>query len=485
MHGVFSARVSAVLLLAACGGGGAGGAEPGRETGPCVEGLCFGDLECRSDVCVDLDGTGSDDDGPKSGPDTNTSTSNSASTTASTSGSSTSSDSDETSATTEPGECADLGITGDDVEIAYLWVANSAEGTVSKIDTRSGLELARYLAGPPDQAEPSRTGVNLYGDVAISNRGSMSGGHGGITKIAARMEDCEDRNGNGSIQTSSRANDVLPWGQDECVLWNLAIPSERYSQGPRPTAWEGTLENGCPSPTPRLWVGWHSVATGQATFHRLDGATGEIEDTVEIAGSGLEYGPYGGAVDGNGDFWAIFWQLGPLVRIDGMSLEVDRIEIPSPGGDLLWAYGMALEQYGNPWIASAGSAAVYDVARQQWRFVSTGHQSMRGVAVDARNRAFFAVDVSATAGCGLAVVDVVGLTLVEMLVPVPGCVTPVGVSIDVDGHIWVVDQGANAAFQLHRDTFAAEPAVADLVAPYTYSDMTGVGLDLVVDPPNP
>jgi streptogramin lyase len=29
--------------------------------------------------------------------------------------------------------------------------------------------------------------------------------------------------------------------------------------------------------------------------------------------------------------------------------------------------------------------------------------------------------------------------------------TPVGVSVDVDGHVWVVDQTANAAFKLNRN----------------------------------
>ncbi len=483
MRCVCRAWVSAGLLVGACGG--SAGIEPGRETGACVDGECLGDLVCLSDVCVDPDGTGTDEAGPTSNDDTTTSASASASTMASTSMSPTSDATEETSATatTEPGDCADPGITGDNVEIAYLWVANSAEGTVSKIDTRTGEELARYTAGPADQAEPSRTGVNLYGDVAISNRGANTAGPGGITKIAARMQDCDDRDGSGTIETSNGPGNVLPWGQDECVLWNRAIPSLQYTEGPRPTAWEGTLEDGCPSPTPRLWVGWHSIAGAHATFHRLDGSTGEIEDTVEVPGNGLDYGPYGGAVDGNGDFWAIFWQLGPLVRIDGMSLDVERIEMPPPPADMQWAYGMALDQYGNPWIASAGAAAVYDVAKEQWEFVSTGNTSMRGVAIDGQDRAIFAVDAaSAAVGCGVSVIDVVGRRLVDN-VTIPGCVVPVGVSIDVDGHGWVVDQSANAAFKLHRQSLELEATVTGLTAPYTYSDMTGVGLDLVVNPP--
>ncbi len=43
----------AVVVLAACGAVVEG--TEGEETSPCNEGQCLGDLECRSDLCVDLD----------------------------------------------------------------------------------------------------------------------------------------------------------------------------------------------------------------------------------------------------------------------------------------------------------------------------------------------------------------------------------------------------------------------------------------------
>jgi hypothetical protein len=131
------------------------------------------------------------------------------------------------------------------------------------------------------------------------------------------------------------------------------------------------------------------------------------------------------------------------------------------------------------------SAAVYDVASGQWDFVSTGNLSMRGVAVDGQDRAFFAVDATSTSGCGVAVVDVMSRTVTEAAVEIPGCMTPVGVSVDVDGHVWVVDQTANAAFKLNRNSLELELMVPGLIGPYTYSDMTGAGLELVVNPPGP
>ncbi|MCA9656167.1 MAG: hypothetical protein KC501_40055 [Myxococcales bacterium] len=385
------------------------------------------------------------------------------------------------------GDCPGGGGTGGDVEFSYIWVANSPQGTVSKIDTMTGVEVGRYATGPATQAEPSRTSVNLYGDVAVSNRGAQFGGSGGVTKIAARLDDCVDTNNNGTIETSTGPTDVLPWGSDECVLWNLPIPSDVYEHGPRPTAWEGSVSNnGCASPNPRLWMGWYDYAGQRGVFHRLDGQTGAIQDTVEVTPwSGLNYGPYGGAVNKDGDFWVIGWQLGPLVRIDGDTLQVQRVEMPAPPlPDQQWSYGMSLDQYGNPWIASAGAAAVYDVASGNWQFISTGNQSMRGVMVDGEDRAWFAVDADATLfGCGLGLIDVQARTLLAPTIQIPGCVTPVGVSIDVEGYVWVVDQGSNSAYKVDPDTYQVQLSVFGLQAPYTYSDMTGAGLNLVVNPP--
>jgi hypothetical protein len=58
----------------------------------------------------------------------------------------------------------------------------------------------------------------------------------------------------------------------------------------------------------------------------------------------------------------------------------------------------------------------------------------------------------------------------------------VGVSIDVDGFVWIPDQGANLAFKMDPVTYATTTTTG-LIAPYTYSDMTGAGLGLVYDPP--
>jgi streptogramin lyase len=282
---------------------------------------------------------------------------------------------------------------------------------------------------------------------------------------------------------------VKAWGQDECVIWNVEIPSDVYQHGPRPTAWEGVIDQGgCAAANPRLWMGWYDYASNTGKFRRLDGATGATLDEVDVpnwSSAGLDYGPYGGAVNKNGDLFVIGWQQGPLVRINGDSLAVDRWDFPTPPADQEWAYGMSLDQYGNPWVASAGAAAGFDVASQQWTFISTGNASMRGVMVDKEDRAWYAVDAASMfgGGCGLGLVDVKTKQLIAPAIMLPGCFVPVGVSIDVEGYVWVVDQGANMAFKVDPETYQVQLTVPGLVSPYTYSDMTGAGLNLVVNPP--
>jgi hypothetical protein len=382
------------------------------------------------------------------------------------------------------GDCPGGGMYGD-FDFSYIWIANSPQNTVSKIDTLTGVEVGRFAAGPASQAEPSRTSVNLNGDVAIANRGATALGAGGVTKIAANEDDCIDSNGNGTIETSTGPNDVLPWGEDECVLWNVEIPSADHRRGPRPIAWEGLAE-GCVAMNPRLWVGWYDRENNAGKFQRLDGDTGVALDSVDVPNwsNGLEWGPYGGAVDKDGDFWVLGWQQGPLVEINGETLEYTRHDFPTPPSDLRWAYGIALDQHGNPWIASAGAAAKFDAETLQWSFFTTGNQSMRGLMIDSEDRAWFAVDrVDTFGGCGLGLIDVSTGQVIQSAISLPGCETPVGISIDIEGYVWVVDQGANTAFKVDPDTYQIDLAVSGLAQPYTYSDMTGAGLRLVVIPP--
>ena len=185
---------------------------------------------------------------------------------------------------------------GGQVELSYIWIANSAQGTISKIDTQTIVEEGRYAA-KPSGGDPSRTSVNLDGNVAVANR------NGGVAMFYANPDDCADTNGVAGIQTSTGANDILAWGEDECLGWY----TELNCGSNRPAAWtRGTWNDAtCSYEGAKLWT-----VCDNAT-HLLNGETGAIEETIIVPGSPFVYG---GAADGDGNFWGLDTQQQQIYR---------------------------------------------------------------------------------------------------------------------------------------------------------------------------
>jgi len=365
-----------------------------------------------------------------------------------------------------------------ETSFSYIWIANSPQGTVSKIDTATGIEHARYYTGPTNGLDdPSRTSVNLSGDVAVANRA------GGLTKFAAEDVDCIDNNGNGMIDTSTGPTDVRPFGEDECMLWHVPLPypENDNTQGPRPTAWDsGASQTPCQVADDRVWNGWWEHATGTAYFRRFEGITGAQLDEVVVPnynpGQDWGYGPYGGAVDGSGNFW-VSGLYGPLLRIDADSLMVDVWDMPAGSN----AYGIAVDADGHPWTAGIDSGVLthFDPATEMFEQFTTPNGSLRGVQIDREGQLWAA----GNSPCGIIQFDLATQTVVTgNTIPLEGCGTPVGVSIDIEGNVWVPDQNANLAFKVDPQSYTFTTTTG-LVNPYTYSDMTGSGLTLVTNPP--
>ncbi len=363
--------------------------------------------------------------------------------------------------------CGDTGGMNEEV-FSYIWIANSGQNTVSKINTKTGVEEGRYNV---EGGSPSRTSVNLQGDVAVSSRDP-----GGVTKIAARSENCIDNNQNGVIDTSTGPNDVKPLGEDECVLWRKPIPSPGYTYGPRATAWEGTEPdpNTCIAPEPRLWFAWMDSGN-TAHFVRVDGATGTTLDEVTYPW-GAGYSPYGGAVTADGSFVATGLNTQPSVHIDAQTTAITDLGIPNG-----CKYGMTLDVHGNIWVGGCigGHVYHYDFNSAQWSDLGVaGGSRVNGIMADRDGNVWGAGSDT----CRLVHVDVESKTYVNTNIPLPGCGQPWGVSIDVDGYVWVVDK-ANTAFKVDPETYQVVTQVSGLVSPYTYSDMTGAGLNLQINPP--
>jgi hypothetical protein len=356
---------------------------------------------------------------------------------------------------------------GDDFEFSFLWAANSDEGTISKIDTMTVTEVGRFIVRPDSAGSPSRTSVSLSGHVAVANR------NGGVTKIYADEQFCDESNGQPGIQTSNN-NQALAWGQEECVAWHK--PMAYQSQ--RPVAWGlGDFSMGtCQWSDEELWTSGSNQGVS-LDIYVLDGDDGTTKEMIAVpfGGNGLSddfngtyYGIYGGAVDGNGDFWGT--QLGTegrLIRVrrSDMTWEVFVPPVAS------WWYGMTVDADGMVWMCS-DTVGRFDPDTETWATAAVGGSA--GCMADA------AEDGLLWMADGSGVVGVNRDTLlVEKNWPSNGSY---GISIDFEGYVWAVAYGNNAN-KVDPETGQVW-TYGGLVGAYTYSDMTGYALSNVGTPSN-
>jgi hypothetical protein len=352
--------------------------------------------------------------------------------------------------------CGDGG--GGDLEFSYIWIANSPQGTVSKIDTQTLVELARYQVRPQGGGQPSRTSVSLSGDMVVASR------DGGVTKVYARESDCVDDNGTPGIQTSSGKLDVLAWGEEECVAWytDYSFISQRA------VAWtSGEFNEGtCTWENAKVWTG----ATANANsleFRRLNGETGVEEDAVQVPGTSgyMDRSPYGAAVDLDNNLWAVNGYCGgTLVYVDFDDLSYELVVPPAE----VCAYGIAVDSQGYVWIGGYQTyTGRYDPELQEWDLVQA--QGL-GIQEDAEGRMW----LGAYGQNGVYAID--GDTLqVLSYTPIPTTGQSKGVAVDFFGYIWVVSDAGTTAVRLDPDTLDMQ-SYTGLDQPYSYSDMTGWGL---------
>jgi hypothetical protein len=359
--------------------------------------------------------------------------------------------------------------------LSHIWIANTGEGTLSKIDTVEAVEVARYVTGPAGTGnDPSRTSVNLHGDMVVSNRNPLSG-PSSVTKFLGDVSECYDKNDNDAIDTSSGPTDVLPWDEDECMMWHTPLGSS-VPLGARATAWDG-LEDPESGLGGHVWIGTCPVHDpleeqgAEQKVYKLDGEWGDILEEVWVPVSCA----YGGAVDGQGGFW-IFDQTMhmKIARVDMETLETFTHEVSC-------GYGITVDAQGRVWTGGHAEIESTDIANCVNRYdpttdedlwiSATGADFLRGIAVGTEMSAgsVWAADTSGT----LFEIDEES---VEVLGQWPvGASSMIGVAVDHGGYVWTVSRIGNEAYKFNpeTDTHVAVPVGQN---PYTYSDMTGVQL---------
>ncbi|MFT5432635.1 MAG: streptogramin lyase [Myxococcota bacterium] len=349
--------------------------------------------------------------------------------------------------------------------LAMLWIANSAEGTISRLDTETGKEVARYGVC----ANPSRTAVDAVGNCWVACRGD---GH--VVQIRRRVSDCKDANGNGVIETSQDVDgngaispdEMMPFGEDECIGHDVHPEN-------------GNARALAIDPAGDIWVGyWETRKLYRITD---SGETATVTATVELDDTTGR--PYGLAADNKGRLWIAMRnnRLGMLPIL------------PEIGTFQQWAtpgnpYGVAIDGNGVIWLAGGEGEDVmwFDPAEGVVHDIAlTGFGKTRGVAISLEGDLYVAHHTwtcqnTATARW-LTRINTETKTVTGQI-DLGGMKGPIGLGIGFGGTLWSVNQCSNTVQRLNASTgeITGEFPVGN--SPYTYSDMTGYQLRAIVLP---
>jgi len=366
-----------------------------------------------------------------------------------------------------------------DVSGQHIWIANSGDSTVSKLNTQTGCEEGRYHAA----LDPSRTAVDLYGNGIIACRG----GNARIIKIAGTEAYCTDKNGNGVIDTARDTNGNCTIeneemvDDDECILW-ISEPN------PGQTARAAGVDK-----ENHIWVGFW----GSQKLYRLSPEDGSVVKEIQ-----LDEKPYGLVIDGDGIIWVATRDPAPhrLVKVHPEQGKIGSWPSPGASGHL---YGIGIDAYGKIWVATAESQGVgrFDPLTSQWTHVwaFSGYGYTRGIVgktdTDGNGNVVGSKIYVAhhTFGCSTdseaRTVTAIDASTMQVMghIDLGGFRGPVGVAIDSEGYLWTVNQcdgelGTGSATKIDTNNWQIQGTYLVHASPYSYSDMTGYVLGTVTAP---
>ncbi len=390
--------------------------------------------------------------------------------------------------------------------LPFINIPASARGTVVRVHTETGAILGEYRTAPEGRGlNPSRTTVDIRGNVWTGNRAEVEDDKGSAVKIGivvggtrcnsdgspntdgdyVKLEPdkltyntCVDRNGDGLIRTSKGLGDILPWPDngdgaggadgivqdavDECILIYQRLPdapaTRHISVDRENNVWAAGYY--CPPNLP----------CELEMFYKMDGKTGTIIDQFDARIIGC--GGYGGTIVnnnfdqilGNDVLWSASLSQGKLLRYDLATGTGQCIDAQS-------SYGIGIDNDGfvwnNLWANSIAKINPNTGSYAPNFPVPTGGDGGRGVAVTADNTVWSANSVANT----VSRLDSNG----NIIAIIPVGMTPTGVSVDRAGKVWVTNRESSNAMRIDPATNAVDLTV-DLGAgagPYNYSDMTG------------
>lgn len=369
-----------------------------------------------------------------------------------------------------------LQISAESSTFPFIWVPNSNNATISKIDTSTGKELGRYRTSGNSGANPSRTTVDLQGNCWVGNRQIGSAVKVGLLESGQ----CVDRNGNGQIDTSRDTNqngdidatEVLDWGQDECVLTEvILVPG---SEGAHlPGTYTGQYANDYWNPGPRgiaidsqgnAWIGTY----GTKKYYYVNGSSGQIIKSVDV--SSVNHTPYGAVIDRNGILWSSGYDASPsnaeILRLNTATNAFTTINLGHQ------VYGIALDNLNHLFVSAWTDRKLSRIniltGQVEWtRDGNADDAGSRGVAVTADGDVWVANSDSGKVSRWSN--DGVKKTAIAV------GNQPTGVAVDSAGKVWAVNYGDEFVKRINPTSNAIdlEKRVIGCYH-YGYSDMTGI-----------
>lgn len=343
--------------------------------------------------------------------------------------------------------------------LPFIWVPNSNEGTVSKVDTVTGKELGRYRTGPESpNPNPSRTTVDLQGSCWVGNRYT-----GTVVKIGLSEAGLyNDTNGDGFMNTSMDLNgdgnitgaEILPWGKDECVLFTILLGAP--GSGPRGLAIDANND---------LWAGTYALGGGNKFYH-IGGDNGTIFDTIDINPDRS----YGALIDGNGNIWSSGLST-YVLKIDPTTKSITKVDLQ------LTSYGLSIDQNDHLFVAGWGQdlIAKIDVNTHAVTYATQGDTNSRGVAVTSDG------DVWVVNSYDCDVTRLNNSLVWKATIDIGTGVASTGAAVDAAGKVWACNYNDG---YLHRIDPATDSIdLSKLILGhdgtgvgmhYSYSDMTGI-----------
>ncbi len=373
-----------------------------------------------------------------------------------------------------------LQLTSEVTTLPIMWVANAGEDSLSRWDTETNREVARYHTwfgplgdhGAWSDAAPSRTAVDLDGNCYVANR-HFDNRPVDLLKIL--VDGYVDRNGNGVMDTcvdtdnsgTIEPGEMFPMadGNGNGVIDDNEIADERVAWVTQVGDPGGVGRSVAIDAAGDIWVGLYNFQA----YYKVSGADGSImAGPIPVPG----HTPYGALVDRDGILWGASYD-DTLLRLDTNDTSSVTVLNHAQFGD---NYGVALgrDALGNTQVYLGSLYAYayiqYDDGAGTFSIPAASHYGVLGIATDGSGNivagSYSDGSVTKFAPDGSVLWSVPGQVVSEAR----------GTVVDANDDVWLIHLDAALVAKFSGVDGSPLGTFPTGRYPYTYSDASGLGL---------